>query len=67
MFTSFHALLHSITVAASDRNDIFYDFSNRGDCVDIIAPVSNIGPKNTLTAYNNYVYTGSLRHFHLAK
>jgi len=28
----------AITVAASDRNDVFATFSNRGRCVDIIAP-----------------------------
>jgi len=28
----------AITVAASDRNDVFASFSNRGRCVDIIAP-----------------------------
>ena len=30
----------SITVAASDRDDNFAIFSNHGNCVDIIAPVS---------------------------
>ena len=28
----------AITVAASDRSDVFASFSNRGKCVDIIAP-----------------------------
>lgn len=28
----------AITVAASDRNDVFASFSNFGECVDIIAP-----------------------------
>jgi subtilisin family serine protease len=28
----------AITVAASDRNDVFASFSNFGDCVDVIAP-----------------------------
>ena len=31
----------SITVAASDRDDNFAGFSNHGNCVDIIAPVSD--------------------------
>ena len=45
---SFYAL-HSVTVAASDRDDTFAGFSHFGPCVDIIAPVSNIsyGKKST--------------------
>ena len=31
---------HSVTVAASDKNDRFLSASNHGNCVDIIAPVS---------------------------
>ena len=32
----------AITVAASDKNDVFASFSNYGSCVDIIAPGVNI-------------------------
>jgi serine protease len=40
--TSPGGVLAAITVAASDIGDVFASFSNKGDCVDIIAPGVNI-------------------------
>lgn len=35
-----HVFIYRVTVGASDINDILASFSNYGECVDIIGPVS---------------------------
>jgi subtilisin family serine protease len=49
----------AITVAASDNNDVFASFSNRGKCVDIIAPGVAITSSINTTDSAIDIYSGT--------